>query len=392
MKNKRKIFFEVVAILVLLGVMECGTSITYISGEAGNEYINTTNFHGIYDWTTTSNLYLKFNGTMLDFNDTLMNLTIDARITGGDSNASNCADGEYLDGSGLCVNFNDTADDRITAVDTNCSADMSCDNILYDSEVINVTVNKSLYWDDLDDSSDITILGTIITGLWEATAIVDADNLPPAIYIYLSRRGITWIEFNWTATDVSAHNTTIIYLVENDTGLIWENVTTGLTYTYKFDNLYNTTVYTVFVNETDIHGNSNETNLSVSTLTGKGTVPFTRSIWFQGPQKFQGLLWQFEMMIVGVAASISVLGILRPKVPVLGVVSGIYWMYAAIGSAKTIIYLSNGTSVYYLGGWYLIYLFGGFGLLMIVYALFNYLSNSQEVVNAMVSPDSMREY
>jgi len=92
MKNKRKIFFEVVAILVLLGVMECGTSITYISGEAGNEYINTTNFHGIYDWTTTSNLYLKFNGTMLDFNDTLMNLTIDARITGGDSNASNCAD------------------------------------------------------------------------------------------------------------------------------------------------------------------------------------------------------------------------------------------------------------------------------------------------------------
>ena len=173
MKNKRKIFFEVVAILVLLGVMECGTSITYISGEAGNEYINTTNFHGIYDWTTTSNLYLKFNGTMLDFNDTLMNLTIDARITGGDSNASNCADGEYLDGSGLCVNFNDTADDRITAVDTNCSADMSCDNILYDSEVINVTVNKSLYWDDLDDSSDITILGTIITGLWEATAIVD---------------------------------------------------------------------------------------------------------------------------------------------------------------------------------------------------------------------------
>jgi len=92
------------------------------------------------------------------------------------------------------------------------TADMSCDNILYDSEVINVTVNKSLYWDDLDDSSDITILGTIITGLWEATAIVDADNLPPAIYIYLSRRGITWIEFNWTATDVSAHNTTIIYL------------------------------------------------------------------------------------------------------------------------------------------------------------------------------------
>jgi len=82
--------------------------------EAGNEYINTTNFHGIYDWTTTSNLYLKFNGTMLDFNDTLMNLTIDARITGGDSNASNCDDGEYLDGSGFCVNFNDTADDRIT--------------------------------------------------------------------------------------------------------------------------------------------------------------------------------------------------------------------------------------------------------------------------------------
>jgi len=283
--------------------------------------------------------------------------------------------------------------DTHTEWNVTCGAGVTSVN----QQVGKFTTQQYLYINDTLNSTLNIISGHITFNYTGGFSTVnfelrDADNLPPAIYIYLSRRGITWIEFNWTATDVSAHNTTIIYLVENDTGLIWENVTTGLTYTYKFDNLYNTTVYTVFVNETDIHGNSNETNLSVSTLTGKGTVPFTPQYLVSGTAKFQGLLWQFEMMIVGVAASISVLGILRPKVPVLGVVSGIYWMYAAIGSAKTIIYLSNGTSVYYLGGWYLIYLFGGFGLLMIVYALFNYLSNTQEVVNAMVSPDSMREY
>jgi len=97
-----------------------------------------------------------------------------------------------------------------------------------------------------------------------------------------------------------------------------------------------------------------------------------------GAEQFHGLLWQFEIMIVALATLFLLAAFLKPNIPMIGVVSGIYWMFAAISSNKVLIYLEDGQQVTHMGQWQLTYLFGFTGLLMIVYSIFNYLSSAKK--------------
>lgn len=198
---------------------------------------------------------------------------------------------------------------------------------------------------------------------------IQIDVNPPLIYISLHSKSTSSLKFNWSISDASTTNTTKIYLQKTATGEILVTVTSGLNYSYKFSSLDENTSYTFFVNETDFYGNSAVENLSAST-----TYPgFTYTMGTGGG--FQGLIWQHLLMIVGVAISLVVVSFLKPDIPAIGALSGIFWLFSAISSNKVLIFLGDGQKITYMGmGPFLTYLFGLTGLLMLAYSIYNYIS------------------
>lgn len=95
---------------------------------------------------------------------------------------------------------------------------------------------------------------------------------------------------------------------------------------------------------------------------------------------FQGVLWQFEIMLVSIATVLLVLAFFKPDVPVVGILSAIFWIFSAIGSNKVLIYLEDGQRITFMGEWQLTYLFGFISVLMIIFSLYNYLTFAQREI------------
>ena len=91
-------------------------------------------------------------------------------------------------------------------------------------------------------------------------------------------------------------------------------------------------------------------------------------------QKFGGLMWQHEILIVSVASALMILALLKPDIPILGGVSFIWFLYAAIAADKMIIYASDGTKIVLMDYYHLTYLFGFMAVFMLITTIYNYLT------------------
>ncbi|MHA1827663.1 MAG: hypothetical protein ACTSX6_03340 [Candidatus Heimdallarchaeaceae archaeon] len=160
MKREEKIKYGllggifVLSLLILVGVSFSTTKIYQNS-------INTTTFYE--DGVSLTDKYVeisdKINWSKLQYFPTY------------------CPSGQYVSG----INSTLQCSTPPGGTDTNCSTDMSCPNILYDSEVINSTANKSIYWNDYryptDLNNKLTLSCSNITGSTsDLCTIVDSDT------------------------------------------------------------------------------------------------------------------------------------------------------------------------------------------------------------------------
>jgi len=97
-------------------------------------------------------------------------------------------------------------------------------------------------------------------------------------------------------------------------------------------------------------------------------------------QDFAGLPWQLEVAVIICALSFTILTFVKPSIPVLGVISSFFWIYAAIASSKVVFYTQDGTQITDMSFYHLIYLFGFTGVIMIAYSIYLYVSKAKEQV------------
>lgn len=97
-------------------------------------------------------------------------------------------------------------------------------------------------------------------------------------------------------------------------------------------------------------------------------------------QQFGGLPWQLEFAVILCALTLTVVAFLKPDIPVLGIISTFFWIYAGIASAKVIFYTQDGTKITNMDFYHLIYLFGLMGIIMIVHTLYCSLWRAKETI------------
>ena len=133
-------------------------------------------FKGIFNWIigTASQIYLSFNGTQLDFNETQLNATIDTRISGAES--------------GLHVNMSDW---------WNTGDRSALRNI---SQIQGSWLTNDLSWINFTDGDDRYILFTEESNLnvnrseWWSTTEGDLDNVVDILGSWLTN-DLAWINF-----------------------------------------------------------------------------------------------------------------------------------------------------------------------------------------------------
>ena len=170
------LFFNLLFLIPFISSELVGVVIEYPTSSNVNIYEgNITNFTELVD---TPASYAGEGGNCVVVNAGATALEFGACGVGTlDGNASSiCSPGEYLDGSGACINLNDTIDDRATGV-AGGNTTQEIRDAVNDSVEYDFTSNQSYYWDDLNDfnstqmeqsGSTLNILVTWFTTQWEA--------------------------------------------------------------------------------------------------------------------------------------------------------------------------------------------------------------------------------
>ena len=97
-------------------------------------------------------------------------------------------------------------------------------------------------------------------------------------------------------------------------------------------------------------------------------------------QKFGGLMWQHEILIIAIAGALMITAFAKSDIPIIGAISGIWFTYGAIAANKLIIYTADGTKITNMQFFHLTYLFGLTGFLMILYSIYNYIVFARDKV------------
>jgi len=204
-----------------------------ISGDTGNVTItgNVTAswFKGIFDWIigTASQIYLSFNGTQLDFNESQLNATIDTRISGssgalhvnvsdwwntGDKGALrniSQIQGSWLANDLSWINFTD-GDDRYILL----------------TEESNLNVNRSEWWSTTEGDLDnvVDILGSWLTNDLAWINFTDGDGR----YLLITDESTLNVNASeyWITAEGIKNNVADILGSEITNDLNWLNATT----------------------------------------------------------------------------------------------------------------------------------------------------------------------
>lgn len=109
-------------------------------------------------WTPTGNIDLKdyYNITNLSYIDSF---SLNGDIIGADD-----------------INATEFWQNGYAVIDSNSASSLNVNSSTYwdgETSQANLNVNSSEYWDNLNSPLDITTLGTIVTGVWQGTAILD---------------------------------------------------------------------------------------------------------------------------------------------------------------------------------------------------------------------------
>jgi hypothetical protein len=125
-----------------------------IDEDSTDDLTTSTNFGGDVSGTYNSIVVIP-NSTTLDCSNITGSVSDLCSII--DTNTGKSGGSPYLYNDSATIYLNETVlNTTIDARDTNCSADQSCPNIIYDTDEANLNVNSSNYWDNLDSPADIS--------------------------------------------------------------------------------------------------------------------------------------------------------------------------------------------------------------------------------------------
>jgi len=126
----------------------------------------------------------------------------------------------------------------------------------------------------------LALLVVVITVYIAIVGVAYAEDLTgPTINITVVDKDLTWMTFNWYASDPNNANITEIWLVRNQTNVTIFNETNPSYNEKTFSTLHNTEYYTLFVNATDDYNNTAVKNLTAMT-EAKGNAKRSMSyIW-----------------------------------------------------------------------------------------------------------------
>lgn len=101
------------------------------------------------------------------------------------------------------------------------------------------------------------------------------------------------------------------------------------------------------------------------------------------------MLMEYCILLPVLATILMIAAIYKQDSPFLSIIDGVIWIFAGFGAGQVKIYKGISTqitSITYMSDWILIYLFGFIGVLMIIYAITQYVRLGEKQLKEVIEP------